>query len=376
MMPRMLARGIVGLALIAVFCSSSAAKPPPRKAAAAKQHYDAGIALYRAQKYDEAIVEFEAGYALAPESHYLYNLGQACRLALKPDCALEYYRKYLEEEPEAENRAAVEQRIAEVQHQLDARRAPPPPPPPAAPPPPSEPEPRAAPVRATPAAKEKPLTPYELGVYVRGIFVIRAMFNPFLQAATSMASVATGIQFTYHKPKFDVVTSLDFSYLDVEDGNWLANDHDASLDTHYLQFRNLSFLSVDVALVGHNDLTRWLEIRYGAGLGIGVVLGDVLSTNSWGNCTAANTSDLAACHPIGVDLTSPQREQQLRATEGGGTDTAATPHRHVSDDKPPVMGVLNLMFGFKFKITRHFNLTVESGFRDAFFVGIGAGYRF
>jgi hypothetical protein len=351
----------------------------PGKKAEAKQHLDAGTAAYQAKDYDKAIQEFEASNALVPDPQLLYNIAQSNRLAHHPEQAVEYYKKYLDAAPDAPNKAAVEQRMAELQKEIDAKNAPPPPPPVAAPPP-SVPAVATAPTPAAAAAStdpDEPKTPYEVGVRLRYIFVTRLMMAPFLAAATDLNSVSAGIEFSWVREKFDVVTSLDFSWLPVGDGNYLGVGHDPSLDTHYTEFKNLSFISADVSIIGHTDVTKWLQIRYGGGLGIGVVLGDVLLTNGFAGCTLANVSDIAACHPVGVDLTSPNKEQQLAATEAPGQkDTAGNPHRHPSADKPPVMGVVNLLVAARFKLPRKFSIDAEIGFRDAMFVGLNAHYHF
>jgi hypothetical protein len=370
---------LVGWAAVA------SAKTPSKKAAAeAQKHYDAGIAAYRAGQYEQAITELEAGYALKPDPDQLYNLGQACRLARKPERALEYYRKYLDEVPDAENKAAVEQRIADVEKELEKKNPPPPPPP----------EPRpvietlpagrgagdAKPPRGVAEVKAKPgfpTTPYQLGVRIRPLFVTSAMLAPYLDARTSMETFSVGIEFIYHRRTFDVVTSLDFSWLDVHDGNYLGKGNPPDLDTKFTEFRGLSFLSADVSIIGHYPLTRWLELRGGAGLGIGVVFGDVLVTTNWTNCNAGNVNDIAQCHPVGVDLTAPNREEQLAATEAPGQrDTAQTPHRHVASEKPPAMAVVNILMGFRFILHPRVTMQVEGGFRNAAFVGVGAHYLF
>jgi hypothetical protein len=346
------------------------------KKAEAQQHLEAGTEAYQAKDFDKAITEFEASYALVPDPQVLYNLAQSNRLAKHPEAALENYRKFLEATPDAPNKAAVEQRIAELQKEVDAKNAPPPPPPPVAAPPPSV---APAAMAATPAAAtspDEPTTPYQLGVRLRYLFVTRAMMSPFLAAATDMNGVSAGIEFSWVRENFDVVTSLDFSWLPVQDGNYLGVNHDPSLDTHYTEFRNLSFLSADVSIIGHHDFTKWFQLRYGGGLGVGIVFGDVLLTNNFNGCTLANASDIAACHPLNVDLTSPQKEAQLQATMNGQKDTAGDPHRHVSPDKPPAMGVVNLLIGARFKLPKKFSLDAEIGFRDAMFVGVSSHYHF
>jgi hypothetical protein len=362
------------------------AKPVSKKAEAqAAAHTEAATAAYKAKDYPKAIAEWEASYALKPEPPILFNLAQACRLSSQLERALDYYKQYLAAAPDAPNRATVETRIAEVEKALEARMPQRPLHPPVA----AAPEPTPAPAAAVTAPVDKkppgeapppeagmPKTPYQLGARIRGIFVTPAMMSPFLTASTGMESVSAGLEFIWRRPKFDVVTSLDFSYLDVRDGNYLASGNPANLDTKYVQFRGLSFLSADVSVIGHNKLGKWLEIRYGGGLGLGVVLGDVLVTNNFTGCTRENASNIAACHPQGVDLTAPDKEAQLKATENGQTDTAQNPHRHVTKDKPPVMGVVNLLVGLRFNFHKRMAAQVEVGFRNAIFCGAGFHYLF
>jgi hypothetical protein len=221
---------------------------------------------------------------------------------------------------------------------------------------------------------------FALGARVRGIWMTPTMLSPFLTASTNLQNASLGIEFIYRTRKYDVVTSLDFSFISPDDGNYLSSGHDPAVDTHYVQFRDLDFLSADVSILGHNWLTHWLEIRYGGGVGLGLVLGDVLLTNNSADCTLANVGDVRLCHPLGVDLTAPDKEAQLKATESPpgqpSGDTAQSPHRHVSADKPPVMAVVNLVVGFNFRLHRHFSAQVEVGFRDAIFFGAGAHYWF
>jgi hypothetical protein len=232
------------------------------------------------------------------------------------------------------------------------------------------------------ASPPSELGTHQLGIRARYLFVTKAMLSPYFNAntGTQMNSYSLGLEYVYRKPgkTWDVVTSLDFSWLSVDDGNYLGSGHDPSLDTHYTQFKNLSFISADVSIIGWHKFLPWLELRYGGGLGIGYVPGDVLITTN-ANCTTANASDTTKCYPtvtgpINGKLTAAQ-EAALKATEGGGTDTNATPHRH-SGDKPPVMGVLNLLVGVRFYPIEHLAITVDIGFRDAMFTGVGVHYLF
>jgi hypothetical protein len=223
---------------------------------------------------------------------------------------------------------------------------------------------------------------HQLGVRARYIFVTKAMLSPYFDAntGTQMNSWSVGLEYVYRKPgkKYDVVTSVDFSWLNVDDGNYLGAGHDVTSETHYTQFRNLSFVSADVSIIGWHKFTDWFELRYGGGLGIGYVPGDVLITTNAG-CTAQNASDTTQCHPtvtgpINGKLT-PAQEQALQATMGTGNDQSDHPVRH-EGGKPPVMGVVNILVGFRFYPVKHMAITADIGFRDAMFVGGGVHYLF
>ena len=234
------------------------------------------------------------------------------------------------------------------------------------------------PVASTPRtnAKFDPLDwKNAIGVYGRYMFVTNLMLKPYLNAATQLNTWALGLQYLRRYEHFDVVTSLDFSWLQLDNGNYLAKGNDSALDTHYVQFDKLSMLSADVAIVGHHAFNNWLELRGGAGLGIGVVFGNVYTTNNsdkvCNNHTAAHESQ---CYPITaagtpIYLGKSDTNQNLKNTEDSSKlDTAQDPHRKKSF-KPPVMGVLDIFMALNFRLHKNVSAQVELGFRDAMFVG-------
>ena len=220
---------------------------------------------------------------------------------------------------------------------------------------------------------------YALGARLRGVWVTPAMLAPFVQTTSGLQSIAGGAEFIVRHPTYDVVTSLDLTFVSLADGNYLGNGHDATQDTHYVQFGGfgqLTFLSADVSIIGHHAFNRWFELRYGAGVGLGLVLGDVHSINDGRQCTAQNYSDTTKCYPhtpdgtVDIPLGRADTEAKLRATEKAGSiDLADDPHRHVSDNKPPVMIVINVQVGMRFKVHRHLAFDVDVCFRDAIFFG-------
>jgi hypothetical protein len=205
-----------------------------------------------------------------------------------------------------------------------------------------------------------------------------------LQQYTTLSSGGFGAEFIRRKGTLDIVLSLDFSFYSPPDGNYLGANKQVDLDTHYTQFRGLNFLSLDVGFLWVHDLASWLAIMIGGGVGIGLVLGDIFVINNGNQCNASNVGDPKQCYPNGVgpiDPADPMLQAKLNATQCmpgdvGCKDTASTPHYHASQDKPPVMVVVNFIIGFKIKLHRHFNVNISGGFRDGFVFGGGPEYVF
>ena len=111
---------------------------PPDKTAAerAKQHFALGEGYFKSRKFDEALVEYQRGYADKPSPVFTFNMAQCQRLLGHRGEAIDLYRRYLAEAPEGVGRAVAEQRIAELTADGRSEEAPPtsPPAPPLSPP--------------------------------------------------------------------------------------------------------------------------------------------------------------------------------------------------------------------------------------------------
>src|SRR5215471_4875654 len=84
--------GIVGL-------TGSAHAQSEAERAEAKRHLEQGLRLYNVQSYDEAIVEFKAGYQIDPRPEFLYSLGQAQRMNHQCTAAIVSYEAFLRTMP-------------------------------------------------------------------------------------------------------------------------------------------------------------------------------------------------------------------------------------------------------------------------------------
>jgi tetratricopeptide (TPR) repeat protein len=90
--------------------------------AAAKMHYERGTTLFDLQRYLEAAKEYEAAFEAKNDPALLFNIAQAYRFGGDYAKAIAAYRSFLRRVPEAENRADIERRIAELQKLADEQK--------------------------------------------------------------------------------------------------------------------------------------------------------------------------------------------------------------------------------------------------------------
>jgi tetratricopeptide (TPR) repeat protein len=137
---------VVVTAALSIAASARAQQSDDVKEAEAR--FASGQGHMGRSEYAPAIADFEEAYRRNPDPKYLFSLGEANRFAGNPERARFYYKSYVDNVPDASNRAEVDADIATVEQQIAAKKAaaeaPPPPPKPAVVAP--------APVTAAPAA--------------------------------------------------------------------------------------------------------------------------------------------------------------------------------------------------------------------------------
>ena len=103
---------------------SARAAPPPAaaedKSAEAKAAYKRGADLYRAGRYSAAIAEFQAADKLKPSPALHYNMAQAWEKLGDLPAALAAYARYLQLDPRAQNREAVEKTVKSLEAKVAA----------------------------------------------------------------------------------------------------------------------------------------------------------------------------------------------------------------------------------------------------------------
>jgi tetratricopeptide (TPR) repeat protein len=119
------ARGWLVAALVAVVAAAPARAQPDDKTARAKALFDEANKHYDLREFPEAIDLFRKAYDLMPDPEFLFDIAQAYRQLHDCRNADEFYRTFLRNRPDADNRAKVEKFIVDMDacaKQQDAER--------------------------------------------------------------------------------------------------------------------------------------------------------------------------------------------------------------------------------------------------------------
>jgi hypothetical protein len=217
---------------------------------------------------------------------------------------------------------------------------------------------------------------YGVGLVMRWVTVPAWMLNLFTERNVPLSTWGTGISVFRRKQNFDFVASFTYQNMSPPDGNWLGKDHDAAIDTDYVQFDKLAMWGVDLSFIWHTMFNEWFGMHYGAGIGLGIVQGQILRTSNAG-CTDANAGDLTACHPQGATCTGDSCVLPASVL-APGPDSVTNPHRFADPNVPPVLPIVNAVVGIDFRLpqVRGWEAKIEGGFYNAFFLGGGVAYTF
>src|SRR5262249_49096079 len=103
---------------VVLLVALAASHPDPKQLA--RHHFERAEKLYAVEKFEAALGEYEAAYQAEPLPGFLFNIGQCYRNLGNWRQATFAFKKYLQQKPDARNRAAVENLIADLEHKIAA----------------------------------------------------------------------------------------------------------------------------------------------------------------------------------------------------------------------------------------------------------------
>ena len=112
--------GAISLVALGARAQEAAAGEERPSIEIARSHMEQGQAYYLQGRFGEAAAEFEAAYEAEPFSAFLYNAAVAYENAGDAARAVDFFSRYLERDPNAADRAPVEQRIERLRAAIAA----------------------------------------------------------------------------------------------------------------------------------------------------------------------------------------------------------------------------------------------------------------
>ncbi|MBI2898204.1 MAG: tetratricopeptide repeat protein [Deltaproteobacteria bacterium] len=109
------------LLVVAVLLAAPSAAEAQMDERAARAHFEAASSYYDQGRYEEALHEFEEALRAAPDAQkglMVFNIGQAQERLGRLAEAIESFQRYLELEPAAPDRAAIEARLSNLRARL------------------------------------------------------------------------------------------------------------------------------------------------------------------------------------------------------------------------------------------------------------------
>lgn len=213
-----------------------------------------------------------------------------------------------------------------------------------------------------------PPVEYGVGVRLRSVWVPKAILELFLERSAGGAqNFGFGIDLTRRRGTTELQLGMEWESVNVGQGVWIDSDDDVSAgdEADYVlspkqSGNNLSWFTVEFSFLNHAELNRVLSVRYGAGIGLGILIGELDHYNVI--CVnATNANPEPGCVPPRFGGPAMYRE---------GTETL------VAYDLPPVFPVVNAIVGLQIKPTANLTINVEGGIRTLPFVGVSSSMFF
>ncbi len=194
-----------------------------------------------------------------------------------------------------------------------------------------------------------------VGLRIRQLFVPEGIIELFLEDVPSgVSTTGFGLEIVRRKGDFDIVVGLEFENVSPDDGLYLEKGDTPGLpgeDPDFVEFQDFATAGVDVSFVWHAEIAPKVDFRYGAGIGLALVLGDIIQTDT--NCSTVG--EIGSCSK---DINGEQVNEK-------------------NEDVPPVVPIVNLLVGARIEVLPQLTVNLEGGLRaPLFFFGIGTTYLF
>lgn len=211
---------------------------------------------------------------------------------------------------------------------------------------------------------------YGVGVRLRSVWVPKAILELFVERAAGGAqNFGFGVDLTRRRGNTELQLGFEYERINVGQGVWINHGANVAMGDEADFVLNpkesghqLSWFTVEFTFLNHAEINKLFAIRYGGGLGLGIVIGELDHYNIMCSSTATNANPEPGCVPPGK-------------FGGDGMFSEGT-LTQVAYDLPPVFPVVNAILGLEFKPTEAMTINLEGGIRTLPFIGISSSVFF
>lgn len=190
-------------------------------------------------------------------------------------------------------------------------------------------------------------TAWGMGAKVRRSYVPSSIQRLFMEDTPGAATMdGAGIDFARRNGSTEVVFGFGYDRLDAREGYYLEKGGDPLVagKVDYVTFRRPHWYTVELTAVTHARIHKFLEFRFGGGIGIGWIRGTVRKTDAV--CTGPSIQQDCMLDPAGIEVNKPA-------------------------DVPPVLPIVNLVVGLKFRPFDFLHIHVDAGLHLVPYLSVG-----
>ncbi len=192
---------------------------------------------------------------------------------------------------------------------------------------------------------------YGFGVRFRGLFVPSTLLERFADVVPSgISKPELGVEAVRRKGNFETVVGLAWANISTDDGIWVDDLNDPDDNPSLIEFDGFSWIALDINAIWKKPLRQDVALRYGLGIGVGFMMGDVLETDY---VCSGNQFTLDACTQS-ADATAIRKPLDL----------------------PPVVPIMNAILGLQYAPSDQVAINLDAGLHSALYVGVSVDFLF
>lgn len=192
------------------------------------------------------------------------------------------------------------------------------------------------------------MTEWGFGARVRHQRISKRLQKIFLADTPGpITQEGAGVELTRRRQdQLELVLGFGYDNLNGNDGYYLeaGGDPTTSGDVDFVEFRDLHWFTVEGTIIGNAELHKLLTLRYGVGLGVGLVRGEVRKSDAV--CSSDDLQNDCEVDPEGEESDEPA-------------------------DVPPVLPVVNALVGLQLRPVDFLGINVDAGLHSVPYISGG-----